>query len=144
MSAKIIQNIKGVEDFQNLSNNSLYLVSGVVISKSEKDKGGFQSKTKTIDFYWKYKGKIFYASHKYTRQGGGSQDNQYKNLKEFIKQANDSNKKDEYFIAIADGEYYQERGRIGNLKDDANNSKVCYACTTDELENLLLDILNKA
>lgn len=144
VAGKIIQNINGVENFKNLPNNSLYLIGGVVINEKEKTQRGFRSKTKTIDFKWRYAGKIFYASHKYTRQEGGNQDNQYDNLKAFIAEANESTKKDEYFIAIADGAYYQKKRKINALKAEANKSKGVYACTTDELEQLLLDIKKKS
>ena len=146
-ASSIIQEIPDIQKFKNLPNNSLYLVSGGVMDKKEKQKG-FNTETKTIDFQWEYKGSRFYASHKYTKESGGSQDNQYKNLESFIKEANQSTKTGEYFIAIADGEYYQKtrdgKKKIDLLKEEANSSKGVYACSIDELPDLLQTIKNTA
>ena len=143
-ASSIIQENPDIKNFKNLQNNSLYLVSGIVMDKKEKQGKGFNIETKTIDFQWDYKEKRFYASHKYTKESGGSQDNQYRDLESFIKKANQSTKTTEYFIAIADGEYYQQKKdskkKIDLLKDEANSNKGVYACSIDELPDLLQKI----
>lgn len=60
---------------------------GAVIEKNELK---LYPKAKTIDFEWDYKGYKIYASHKYTKDRGGAQDNQYKDLQEFIRQCRES------------------------------------------------------
>lgn len=71
--------------------------------------------SKTIDFEWEScdseAGEIlyFFASHKYTKENGGAQDNQYNDIKNFMQLAKLNDKKNQIFIAICDGEYYQKR-----------------------------------
>lgn len=73
-----------INDFKALpsgGDNSLFVLNGTVIQKKN-----LTSKTnsKSLDFYWTYtyknKNLKFYASHKYTKCNGGSQDNQYNDL----------------------------------------------------------------
>ena len=141
-----IKLINNVENFKNLPNRALWIVNGGVVSKEEKERSGSIAQAKTIDFKWEFIGKTFYASHKYTKESGGSQGSQYKDLRSFIIEANKSVKKDIFFIAIADGEYYhqldKEAGvkRIQRLKNEANNKVRVYACTINELEKLLENI----
>ena len=140
--------MNSIENFENLPNEALWIVHGGILSKTEKERSGSVAYAKTIDFKWEYTGKTFYASHKYTKESGGSQGSQYKDLRSFITEANKSVKKDVFFFAIADGEYYQkldkeaEVKRIQRLKNEANRIKV-YACAINELENLFLDIKNQ-
>ena len=141
-----IKLMNNVENFKNLPNKALWIVNGGVVSEKEKERSGSVANAKTIDFKWEFTGKTFYASHKYTKESGGSQASQYKDLRAFIIEANKSIKKDIFFIAIADGEYYhqldKEAGvkRIQRLKNEANNKVRVYACTINELEKLLEDI----
>ena len=62
--------------------------------------------------------------HKYTKEAGGSQDNQYHDVVEWSKQTIGVKEENIYFIAILDGNYYQivdkEQGKtkIEHLNDD--------------------------
>ena len=104
-----------------------------------KGKGG-RSRTKSIDFKWNYGIGEFYSSHKHSWSGGGSQDNQYSDIQLFIEESLSSDKEDRYYVAIADGQFYQEpKGKAGmtrieNLKQMAGGNPRVLACTTDELE----------
>ncbi len=146
MAADFIKNIKGVKNFEMLSNNKLIVQNGAVIPKSALE-GGYPS-AKTLDFRWMYQDMTFYASHKYTKQEGGSQENQHKDLREFISQAAPTSLRDTYFVAIADGAFYQMQdkqdgmSRIQKLKSLASSDKV-FACTIGELENLMKQIVGK-
>ena len=99
-------------------------------------------KSKSIDFYWECGSKKFYAFHKYTKDSGGHQDNQYRDLQVFIGEANTSGIKDSYFLAIADGDYYSTNNgrarttKIERLKQIANGKNV-FAMTSDELPKFL-------
>jgi hypothetical protein len=61
---------------------------------------------KAIDFYWTNANKIFYASHKYTKESGGAQDNQFREQKELLEKFRNNDCENEYFFAICDGQYY--------------------------------------
>ena len=87
-------------------NDAVYLTSDGAFQKYEQCR---KKIGKAIDFSWENAGKIFYASHKYTRESGGAQDNQFREQKEllekFIKNVNEN----EFFFAICDGQYYSNK-----------------------------------
>lgn len=145
LAAKYISSIPGVEDFHELpagGKNALYIIDGVLGTCDEVDKGN----SKSIDFSWKYKGLQFYAAHKYTADEGGSQDNQYSDLKLFLMNANKSTDKTKRYLAIGDGPYYQrkkeENGQMSRI--DYMNSQFeteyAKAITVEFLEQFLESI----
>ena len=141
-AAKFISRIDGVIDFKNLSNNAKCVSNGGVSSKQELSDRGEVSTAKTIDFEWTYGGWTFFASHKYTKQSGGTQDTAYKDLQSFIKESAPTTLKKVHFVAIADGDFYQQEDpQAGKLKIDRLKSlafsKQVHACTIDELETLM-------
>ena len=106
IAAEYLQGMDMISDFRHLPNRDLLLAGGMLISSKEAEKRGADAKAKSIDFTWKTKKYTVYASHKYTNEPGGAQDNQYRDLVEFIEEAGRSNVTDAVFIAIADGAYY--------------------------------------
>lgn len=147
IAARFIKEIEGVEDFEQLGHDALVVFQGAVSSRKEARERGAAATAKTIDFRWTYNGKQVYASHKYTKESGGMQDSQYKDLQEFTDEANKSNLKDTYFLALADGPYYSlsDRGagttKLMRLKNMANRINV-FALTTGELEEWLKEHCN--
>ena len=142
-----IEKINGVENLELLPNSKLYLVSGKIKDKKELTKEN-PPKAKSLDFFWQYDDYKIYVSHKYTKDEGGAQENQYNDLKTFIEEANKCNAENTVFIAIADGEFYKRnngkagRTRIKNLKHLANTKNV-FACAIEELESLLKNLKKK-
>ena len=138
IAAEFIKKIQGVTDFENLGNNVLFLSQGSIYKKHEKRP---YPNAKTIDFIFQYNSKQIYASHKYTDAEGGAQGSQYKDLKTFIEEARDNKDKDTFFIAIADGPFYQRNDvnagtiRIDNLRNMCTSS--VRACAITELEEVL-------
>ncbi len=145
-AARLIETIDNVENFTDLHNCKLYLVGGAVLDRNVIESGAYPN-AKTIDFEWVYRGCRFYASHKYTKSSGGSQGSAYKDLQMFIIEANLTTLQQTFFIAIADGAFYQKLNgkanttRIQRLKDMANKSKV-FACEITELESLMDNLTN--
>lgn len=144
LAAKFISEIEGVEDFKTLpagGKSALYIVNGILGTEDEVIKGS----SKSIDFYWKYKDYECYAAHKYTDMDGGSQDNQYADLTNFLANASKSRYENKLFFAIGDGRYYQRKHT--KTKNDCS-SKIEYmnslyktehsiAITTNDLERYL-------
>jgi len=147
IAGRHIKSIRGVVAFEKLPNDSLYISNGGVITKKQKKQTGSVSTAKTIDFTWRFAEQRFYASHKYTKESGGSQKSQYKDLLAFIAEANKTTLEKTYFIAIADGDFYQQTNgevnklRIDRLKQEANNNKGVHACDINELESLMIEIV---
>lgn len=97
--------------------------------------GGSGRDMKSIDFSWKCVRKDgssvqVWASHKHTAEGGGAQDNQFNDLKHFLRRALKTRANAvEIFLAVADGDYYDlrledGRTRIQALKDICASSPV--------------------
>lgn len=92
--------------------DSKYIYKGMVVGVNVKKT--VVEPTPSIDFIWEYsfnnKKLNFYASHKYTDGVGSAQNNQMKDLVNFINNANLSAEKNSYFIALMDGNYYKNNG----------------------------------
>lgn len=137
-AADYISAIAGVTDFKNLGNAALYLVRGAVVAKKDNQ---IYPNAKTIDFSFKYQDKCIYVSHKYTYEDGGAQHGQYVDLKAFIKEARDGSQQGNFFIAIADGPYYQRKDASANKIRIENLKSMCTpsvkVCIIEELEEVL-------
>ena len=146
LAAEYICRLPDVKNFKNLPNNELAVSNGAVLGQKELTNRGGASSAKTIDFEWQYRKARFYASHKYTKDSGGSQGGSYKDLQAFISEAARCTLQNTYFVAIADGPFYQGKDkqagkkRIDRLKDLAATA-VVHACTIDELEALMKSIV---
>lgn len=77
--------------------------------------------TKSIDFEIRIKEEVVYATCKYTKDEGGSQDNQYADVRSYVQNvlkmtSQNYKKENEHFIAIVDGGYYNRRNRKEELR----------------------------
>lgn len=140
---KFIREIDGMSGATLLSGKStLRLYEGEVLTKFEVDRRQIQPPCKSIDFHWMYKDCSFYAYHKYAKDPGGHQDNQYHDLQCFIEEANKVDGEGLFFVAIADGGFWNTmNGRAGttkieNLKSLANKKSV-FALTSADLRELM-------
>ena len=145
IAAEWIKKIPGVHNFQKLKPNgekALYVYQGDILSAAGKQ--GIET-PKSLDFAWdivlpkQHATMSFYASHKHTGIDGGSQDNQFADLRHFTIEASAlQQEKQIRFVSLADGEYYQKkRGSCGSklnaLQAIANQSKYTAAMTSAEL-----------
>lgn len=143
-AADFIKNMEGVENFKVLpqsGNNAKYISNGNLFEG--KDLENKNQASKSIDFYWEYNNKECYASHKYTKEGGGAQDNQYKDIQEFLNDSRDNNLKNTIFIAICDGNYYKnkdnktgDKTKLERLKRLSNN-KNTFVTDIEGLKDIL-------
>jgi hypothetical protein len=110
LASEYISSLDIVENFKVLpagGKDAIYLTNGKIL-KGDLLKN--QSKDiKSIDFTWTSKRFTFYASHKYTEMNGGAQDNQYKDIQDFLNHSRDCNEKNTIFLAICDGDYYLQK-----------------------------------
>jgi len=117
---------KNLTQFNNLANNNLcYIVEGEVYE------GQKINDLKTIDFKWTFKGIDCFASHKYIKADGGAQDNQYNDVRNSLKEA--QNIDGIKFIAICDGPYFQRNNRLNRLKEEFENENVS-VLTIEEMD----------
>lgn len=139
IAAEYIESMAGVSLFKKYGANDLFIVAGAL--KEKKELKGMRPESKSIGFSWKYCRRDFYASHKYTDESGGAQDNQYRDVQRFIEDANKIGGQD-VFVAIVDGEYHSTRDsqsgmtRRKRLEQMANQSNA-FVKSIDELEKFL-------
>jgi autotransporter adhesin len=144
LASKYISSLDIVENFKVLpagGKDAIYLTNGKIL-KGDLLKN--QSKDiKSIDFIWNSKGFTFYASHKYTEMNGGAQDNQYKDIQDFLNHSRDCNEKSTIFLAICDGDYYLQKDsktgdetKIKRLQRLTDN-KTSFALNINELKIFL-------
>lgn len=78
--------------------------------------------SKSIDFLIIGKETVYAITHKYTKESGGSQDNQYADVIKYLKNCPDNpkyNNKNLIVVAMVDGEYYNKK--IPLLRDSFSN-----------------------
>jgi hypothetical protein len=131
LAASYISKVENVEDFINLpSNTKMFVINGQITSDRLND-------VKSIDFKFKVGYNIIYASHKYIKATyGGAQDNQYNDIRNFLRNCNKVSSGNNYYIAICDGPYFDRKIQI--LNNDFGSSNVI-AMNIDYLE----DFINK-
>ncbi len=136
-----------VNDFRTLpsgGNTSKWVCNGGVFSQGELVERGVDKTARTIDFEWSVEraGRTlrFYASHKFTGDEGGSQNNQYEDLKKFIDCIRKARSQDVFFLAIADGPFYLRtdtqignRSRLRVLNEDRGEDSRWQACTSNQV-----------
>lgn len=132
LAAEYISSIDCVEEFKNLPNSAkMFIVEGRVTSERLND-------VKSIDFQFRVGGNNIYASHKYIKAtNGGAQDNQYNDIRNFLRNCNKISTGNDYYIAICDGPYFESKIKI--LNDDFGSSNVI-AMTIDDLEDFISKI----
>jgi len=148
-AANYIKKLPNVNNFETLpqdGNKAKYLIEGKLFSG--KDLNNASKNTKSIDFTWKVGSYSFYASHKYTKDSGGSQDNQYIDIQNFLKQARDNNYGKCVFLAICDGKYYLKKDSQTNSETKIERLKklTCqnsFVLTIEELEEFLKPYVSK-
>jgi hypothetical protein len=148
LAFKYLKSIPGISNPELLPSSGTdakYQISGMVLSEAQSK--GSSSKGKSIDFEWQFKssktGKTItcYATHKFTRDFGGAQDNQFKDVVEFLRNAVAAKSNDLFFFAICDGPYYLAPYENCSSKIDYLNTQYsgsrCKAVTIDQLEEFV-------
>ena len=116
LAAKYISDLDIVSNFRNLPNSAkMFVVEGFVVNTRQND-------VKSIDFYFKIGEKNIYASHKYIKATyGGAQDNQYNEVRNFLRNCNKINSGNDFYIAICDGPYFETKIEILNSEFGSDN-----------------------
>jgi len=105
-----------IEKLPASKKNAKYIVNGKIISQLKtKPAGGHKS----IDF--EIKNKKLLITHKYieSKIGGGAQDNQFEDVRNFLENIKEN--KEYNFMAICDGEYFTEQ-RLSTLNEFKDNN----------------------
>lgn len=129
LAADYISNLDNVTDFRNLPNSiKMFIVDGKIVSERQRE-------VKSIDFKFKVNDKTIYASHKYIKATyGGAQDNQYNDIRNFLRNCNKISSGDNYYLAICDGPYFESKIKLLNDEFGSNNVIVM---TINDLEDFI-------
>ena len=117
-AAKWLQGLDAVSEFVTLpasGNRALYVTSDGEIQSGAILKGSKPSKS--LDFQWLTGSVVCYAMHKYTREGGGNQDSQYKEMRDLLRNFQSCSDRGCLLIVIVDGPYYSDR-KMEVLRND--------------------------
>lgn len=121
---------KNIIKLPNNGKDAIYIINGQVVKNIEKKSFDFP---KSIDFYDIDTNTYFFC--KYTKEMGGAQDNQYEDVKRFIKELKDP--KDDYtVICLLDGPYYTDK-KINDLLRMIQNDKIFIKNSDEFLKHTL-------
>lgn len=92
---------------------------------------------KSLDFIWKTGATTCYAMHKYTKESGGTQDSQHKEMVSLLRNFQSCNDKACVLFVIADGPYYQGARMSGLRNHQRSEPPRSYALPIGELPGVL-------
>lgn len=126
--------ISGFETLPTSGRNAFYITSDGEIRKGMRN-----PPSKSLDFRWRTGETEFFASHKYTKESGGNQDSQFKEMVTLLDHFHNSAEEEKALVIIVDGPYYMER-RMGELlrfvRDRPPRS---YACHIENVPQILAE-----
>ena len=143
--------IENMERLPQSNKGALYIINGSLVEWTKLTAENKSENVKALDFKWNIIGKnekiyTIFASHKYTKEEGGSQDNQFHDLCTSMKHAKICKNPNTYFLAIGDGPYYQKK-KINNLtrleymNQEFGNER-CIALTSNDIDEFIDKIRN--
>ena len=103
-----------VQSFEKLptSGKNAFYITG----DGELRQDGRTRPSKSLDFRWKSNGFTVFAAHKYTKEGGGTQDNAFREVRSLIEHFQKGAADDDIILlVIVDGPYYT-KARMSDLK----------------------------
>jgi len=79
--------------------------------------------SKSLDFQWETGNFTVYAAHKYTKEGGGNQDSQFKEMRDLLEKFQKASVNScTALLVIVDGPYYSEK-RMSDLRRFCRTTK---------------------
>lgn len=145
IAAEWIGDIQEVFDFQKLlrtGRNAVFLGSNGEFIDGQNAKGNDKER-KSLDFKWRTDNWMVYASHKYTKQTGGNQGNQYKEIEGLLSRFLKSKAKDTVLISIADGDCYSKERMKSLNHNRRRDMPLSFAIHIEELPGILAEILER-
>ncbi len=110
-----------------------------ITSDGEIREGMENPPSKSLDFYWRTGKTEFYASHKYTREGGGNQDSQFKEMKDLLRNFQRAATKNKVLIIIVDGPYYTDVKMEDLSRFVRDRSPRSHACHIENVPGVLAE-----
>jgi len=98
-------------------NEQIYVVNGEITTIRQND-------LKNLDLQFFTESKHYNCSLKHIGEAGGAQDNQYNDIRNFLRNCAKKNYGNEYFLAIVDGQYFENKVELLNAEFGSKNVKV--------------------
>ena len=122
ISEKLVSKVLGLKKLPAQGKNCIrFDAKGNIISKK------IEGATKSVDFMLN----DYYATQKYTKEAGGSQDNQKTDVREFLLKGSQQHR----VAAILDGDYWDIQRPL-LIKEFENNPNVFITSVTELSENI--------
>ncbi len=142
--------VKGFRKLPSGGPESKHIIQGGIMEERNLPPG-FSRSAKSIDFEWQIRDKDnktllqCYATQKYTKDCGGTQDSVFKEVKDFVIKTRDCSSKEILFFAICDGKYYTE-SKIQELRECTLATGRTKVCGINEVFTILAEeaVLGKA
>ena len=116
--------------------NAYYVTSDGEIRKGMPNPPG-----KSLDFKWRTGRTDFFAYHKYTKEGGGNQDSQYKEMRDALGRFQSSGEINKVLLIIVDGPYYTPTKMNDLLRFVRDRPPQSYACQIEEVSQILAEYI---
>lgn len=95
--------------------------------------------TKSLDFKWQVGNTLCYASHKFTKTGGGHQDNQLDDVNRLLERFRNRHNNHMALFAICDGGFFEDE-LMTQLRDNTRtNPPLSFACHIGEVIGIIRD-----
>ena len=141
-AAVFVEALPHVSDFRKLPSvgpNALYINrDGQILSGRQL--AGAPRPSKSIDFQWTTAGLTCYAAQKYTKAGGGNQDNQFNEIEQLLRNFQGRTNNGVALFVLVDGAYY-DQARLARLQGLVRlQSPRSYVANVNDLHVLLDEI----
>lgn len=141
-AAEYVRQMAHVQEFRKLPStgrNALYInADGQVVTREQL--AGAPPPSKSIDFWWRTGNVTCYAAQKYTREGGGNQDNQFNEVVRLLQNFQRRINNGIVLFVLVDGPYYTDQ-RLTRLRGLTRvQPPRSYVTSINELQPILNEI----
>ena len=141
-AAEYVIGMENIQEFQRLpstGNNARYInADGQVVTKQQL--GEAPPPSKSIDFQWRTGEITCYAAQKYTREGGGNQDNQFNEVVRLLQNFQRRTNNGTALFVLVDGPYYTDQ-RLAQLRRRTRAQPHSYVTSINDLQPILNQIV---
>ena len=129
-------NVQGFQKLRSTGRNALYInADGQIVTGEQL--AGAPRPSKSIDFRWLTGNVTCYAAQKYTREGGGNQDNQFNEVVRLLQNFQRRINNDTALFILVDGPYYTDQ-RLTQLRGLTRaQAPHSYVTSIDQLQTFL-------
>lgn len=134
---KIENEIKDFKTLPKSGRNAWYVTSDGNLQQGMKP-----APSKSLDFRWESGKYTVFASHKFTKEGGGNQDSQFKEMRLLLEHYQKGAEKDNIILlVIVDGPYYTETRMRDLRRFERAVSPISKALPIEQVPGFLKEIL---